>query len=59
MVFNNLDKGNAKALAVITPALIGPDFFKECGAIVNAGGPPDIEKIKTVLLKHGLVPVMG
>src|SRR5437868_11142586 len=26
-------------------------------AIVNAG-PPDLEKLKTVMLKHGLVPVM-
>jgi hypothetical protein len=25
---------------------------------VNAGGPPDVEKLKAVLLKHGLVPVM-
>ena len=34
---------------------IGPDFFKETAAIVNAGGPPDIEKLNAVLLEHGLV----
>jgi quercetin dioxygenase-like cupin family protein len=56
--FNNLKPTAAKALAVITPALLGPDFFKEAAAIVNAGGPPDVEKLKAVLLKHGLVPVM-
>jgi quercetin dioxygenase-like cupin family protein len=56
--FNNLKQVNAKALAVITPALIGPNFFKECAAIVNAGGPPDIEKLKLVMAKHGLVPVL-
>ena len=56
--FNNFGQANVKALAVITPALLGPDFFKEAAAIVNAGGPPDIEKLKAVLLKHGLVPVM-
>ena len=27
--FNNLKQTGAKALAVITPALLGPDFFKE------------------------------
>ena len=53
--FNNLRQTDAKALAVVTPALIGPDFFKESAAIVNAGGPPDIEKLKAVLAKHGLV----
>ena len=56
--FNNLQQTEAKALAVVTPALIGPDFFKETAAIVNAGGPPDIEKLKAVLAKHGLEPAM-
>jgi quercetin dioxygenase-like cupin family protein len=54
--FNNLKPTASKSLAVITPALLGPDFFKEAAAIVNAGGPPDVEKLKAVLLKHGLVP---
>ena len=56
--FNNLKQTDAKALAMVTPALIGPDYFKEMAAIVNAGGPPDVEKLKLVMLKHGLVPVM-
>ena len=56
--FNNLKQTDAKALAIVTPALIGPDFFKEMAAIVKAGGPPDVEKLKRVMLKHGLVPVM-
>ena len=54
--FNNLKPTAVKALAVITPALLGPDFFKEAAAIVNADVPPDVEKLKAVLLKHGLVP---
>jgi quercetin dioxygenase-like cupin family protein len=56
--FNNLKQTDAKALAIVTPALLGPDFFEEMAAIVNAGGPPDVEKLKDVMLKHGLVPVM-
>lgn len=54
--FNNLQSVDAKALAVVTPALIGPDFFKEMAAIVNAGGPPDMEMMKETMLRHGLVP---
>ena len=54
--FNNLKSACAMALAVVTPALIGPDFFREMAAIVNAGGPPDLEKIKAVMTRHGLVP---
>jgi quercetin dioxygenase-like cupin family protein len=56
--FNNLKQTDAKALAIVIPALIGPDYFKEMAAIVNVGGPPDVEKLKLVMLKHGLVPVM-
>ena len=56
--FNNLKQTDAKALAVVTPALLGPDFFKEAAAIVNAGVPPDVEKLKAVMAKHGLVPAM-
>ena len=54
--FNNLKPANAKGLAVVTPALIGPEFFWEMAAIINAGGPPDVERLKAVMNKHGLVP---
>lgn len=56
--FNNLKPAAAKALAVVTPALIGPEFFREMAAIINAGGPPDVEKMKAVMARHGLVPVL-
>jgi quercetin dioxygenase-like cupin family protein len=56
--FVNLKDREARALAVITPALLGPIFFKEVAEIVNAGGPPDLEKLKRVMTKHGLVPVL-
>ena len=56
--FNNLKPTDAKALAVVTPALIGPEFFREMAAIVNGGGPPDVEKLKKVMARHGLVPVL-
>jgi hypothetical protein len=56
--FNNLGQTDATGLAVITPALLGPDYFREMAAIVNAGGPPDMEKLKAVMSKHGLVAAM-
>jgi quercetin dioxygenase-like cupin family protein len=54
--FNNLKPASAKGLAVVTPALLGPDFFREMAAIINAGGPPDVENLKAVMNKHGLAP---
>ena len=56
--FDNLKQVDAKALAVVTPALLGPDYFREIAAIVNAAGPPALEKIKAVMARHGLVAVM-
>ncbi len=56
--FANHGSADAKALAVVTPALIGPAFFRESAEIVNAGGPPDIEKLKLVFAKYGLVPAL-
>lgn len=56
--FNNNKQEDAKALAVITPGLLGPNYFKEMAAILNAGGPPDVEQLKLVMAKHGLMPVL-
>lgn len=56
--FDNLQPDDAKALAVITPALLGPIYFKEVAEIVNTGNPPDLKKIGLVMSKHGLIPVV-
>jgi len=44
---------DARALIVLTPD-IGEQFFREVGAIVGAGGPPDRSKIVAVMNRHGL-----
>jgi quercetin dioxygenase-like cupin family protein len=54
--FANLDSEDARQLSVISPALLGPQYFREIGEIVNAGGPPNIERIMEVMRKHGLRP---
>src|SRR5258708_28382863 len=56
--FNNRKQTDAKALAIVIPALIGPAYFQEIAAIVNVGGPPDIAKLKLEMLTHGRVPEM-
>ena len=56
--FNNLKQEDSRTLTVITPALLGPNYFKEIAGILNAGGPPDLEKIKLVMAKHGLIPAI-
>ena len=55
--FDNRGTATAHALSVITPGVLGPAYFEEVGAIVNAGGPPDIARIMQVMQRHGLRPV--
>ena len=56
--FDNRGESDAKALAIVTPGILGPDYFREVGAIVDAaaGGPPDVAAIATVMRRHGLTP---
>lgn len=56
--FDNKTPADAKALAVVSPGILSPQYFLDMAAIVNAGGPPDVEKLKAAMLKHGLVPAM-
>ena len=56
--FENTRDVDAKALAIVTPGILGPDYFREVGAIVDAtvGGPPDLVAIAAVMRRHGLTP---
>ena len=56
--FVNNEREDARALSVITPGLLGPDYFREIGEVVNAAGPPDIQRVMEVMRRHGLRPVM-
>ncbi|HEX3661124.1 MAG TPA: cupin domain-containing protein [Acidobacteriaceae bacterium] len=56
--FDNLHGETAKMLAVITPGILGSDYFREIAAILKAaaGGPPDFAAIGAVMRRHGLTP---
>jgi quercetin dioxygenase-like cupin family protein len=56
--FDNNGSQDVKALCVITPAEIGPRFFREAAEVIDAaaGGPPDPAKMKAIMLAHGLTP---
>jgi hypothetical protein len=45
-------------LAVVTPGVLGPGFFRELGAVIADanGGPPDRGRIGEVMRRHGLTP---
>ena len=53
--FSNPHAVEARALVINTPD-IGPQYFREVAAIVNAGGPPDRAKLMATMKSFGLVP---
>jgi len=58
--FANTGDVDATALAIITPGLLGADYFREVAAIVAAagGGPPDLAAIGESMRRHGLTPAV-
>jgi quercetin dioxygenase-like cupin family protein len=56
--FQNNGDVDATFLAIATPALFGPAYFREIGEVLtaSAGGPPDLAAIGEVMRRHGLTP---
>jgi quercetin dioxygenase-like cupin family protein len=56
--FDNNGGQDVKALCLITPAAIGPQFFREAAEVIDAasGGPPDRAKMAEIMRRHGLNP---
>jgi quercetin dioxygenase-like cupin family protein len=56
--FDNHGDVDAKVLCIITPGLLGPEYFHEVAAVftTSAGGPPDLARIGDVMRRHGLTP---
>jgi quercetin dioxygenase-like cupin family protein len=56
--FDNNGDVDAKFLAIASPGVMSPDYFREIHEVLaaNPGGPPDPAKIAEVMHKHGLTP---
>jgi quercetin dioxygenase-like cupin family protein len=54
--FDNFGTEDAKQLSIVTPAIMGPAYFREASDVVNAaaGGPPDAAKMVEVFRRHGM-----
>ena len=52
----NVHAGAARVLIVLAPGSIGRRYFEDVAQEVNVPGKPDLEKVKEIMLRHGLVP---
>ena len=57
--FDNQTDVATKFLAIATPGVFGPQYFREVAEVFAdaAGGPPDLVRVGEVMRRHGLTPV--
>jgi quercetin dioxygenase-like cupin family protein len=56
--FENRGNVEAKFLAIATPGVFGPAYFRDIAQVLAeaAGGPPDLAALAEVMQRHGLTP---
>ena len=56
--FDNRHAVDANVLAIVSPGILGPAYFREIAVVVDAaaGGPPDPAALAEVMRRHGLTP---
>ena len=54
--FDNFGTEDAKQLAIVTPAIMSPAYFRDAVEVMRAaaGGPPDVAKMVEVFRRHGM-----
>ena len=54
--FANFGNEDVKQLAVVSPAIMGPAYFREAAEVISAsaGGPPDRQKMMDMFRRHGM-----
>jgi quercetin dioxygenase-like cupin family protein len=58
--FDNEHAADARMLAIVTPGILRPDYFREAAAVLEdaaaAGRPPEPSALVEVMRRHGLTP---
>lgn len=55
--FTNRSARPATCLCMLSPGVLGPQYFKEMAALLSAD-TPDPARMKETMLRYGLVPVL-
>jgi quercetin dioxygenase-like cupin family protein len=53
--FSNRSGAPATCLCILTPGVLGPEYFRELAALLSTG-QPDPARAKEIMLRYGLVP---
>ena len=53
--FTNRTQQSTSCLCVLSPGVLGPQYFKDMAGLM-AAGTPDFVKMKETMLRYGLIP---
>jgi mannose-6-phosphate isomerase-like protein (cupin superfamily) len=54
--YSNHHPQTCRMMCILTPGLVGPEYFREMAAVLRADGPPDIAGISNIMLRYGVIP---
>lgn len=54
--FVNETQASAKMLCVLTPGVLGPEFFREMAVAVSGSVRPDPARMSEIMKRYGLIP---
>jgi mannose-6-phosphate isomerase-like protein (cupin superfamily) len=57
--YSNQHPKTCRMMCLLTPGLVGPEYFHEMAAILRADGPPDIAGIGNVMARYGVIPAFA
>jgi len=55
--YTNPDDRPARMMCLLTPGLVGPEYFRELASAFTEGGPPNIIDIGNIMLRYGVIPI--
>ena len=54
--YANLHHSTARMMCILTPGLMGPEYFRDLAAAANTEGPVNIAGIAAVMARYGVIP---
>jgi len=52
----NTSRATARMLCILTPGMIGPEYFRELAAAIDLAGNAGISAIAAVMARYGVIP---
>ena len=57
--FTNETQATSRMLCVLTPGVLGPEFFREMAVVMDGAAPPDPARLGEIMKRHGLIPALA